>query len=91
MKRYPGKFEGCADQRLGEMLYSIVNHSGCDDEAGSCQESGWYGLIVQRKHAYIVSEDSNGFFDYEYFDSAEDASTEFYKIVYDLYEEEAIG
>lgn len=60
----PGKFEGCDDGRLAEVLYSITMDDGCDDDVG------WYGLIVQRGHAYLVNEDSQGFFTYEHFETA---------------------
>lgn len=75
-KRYPGKFEGCDDDRLAEVLY------GCDTDAdcGSVDELGWYGLILHRDHGYIISEDGNGFFCYEYHDTKEDAQAEFARI-----------
>ena len=86
-KRYPGKFEGCGDDRLAELLYSIVQNGGIDKECGDCQEIGeWYGLIIQRKHAYIVSEDSQGFFDYTYFNTIDEAETKFNNIESDLQE-----
>ncbi len=77
-KRYPGKFEGCEDDRIAAVLYSIVQDGGCHNEAGDCQEIGeWCGLIIQRKHAYIVSEDSQGFFDYEKYNEKENAYKQF--------------
>jgi len=88
-KRYPGKFEGCADDRLAEVLSGL----DCDDSCGDVNESGWYGLILHRNHGYIVSEDSRGFFDYEHFESKDEARAEFDNIssslteVYDETEE----
>ena len=73
MKRYPGKFEGCGDQRLGERLYNCTLNGWCDDEFGSVCEAGWHGLIYRpkRKVSYHVYEDSLGFFDYEELPSSE--------------------
>jgi hypothetical protein len=66
MKRYPGKFEGCADQRLGEALYNVTL-DGCNEDLGDVEGFGWYGLIKTHKNTYIVWEDSQGFFGYETF------------------------
>ena len=85
-KRYPGKFEGCADDRLAEVLYSITM-TGCDEEVGSVDELGWYGLILHRRHGYIVSEDGNGFFCYEYHDTKEEAQAEYNRIESDIADE----
>ena len=67
MKRYPGKFEGCAEQRLGERLHQCTLGGGCDEEFGEVDTIGWHGLILRpkRKISYVVHEDSQGFFDYE--------------------------
>jgi hypothetical protein len=65
-KRYPGKFEGCADQRLEEALYN-ASLDGCDDDLGTEDGFGWFGLVKTHKNTYIVSTDSQGFFDYETF------------------------
>jgi hypothetical protein len=72
-ERRPGKFEGCDDQDLGEMLYGITQEGGCEAELGDGQDFGWYGLLVNVESptvsglSYIVSEDSQGFFDYTEF------------------------
>jgi hypothetical protein len=81
MKPGPGKFEGCHDKRIARVLYDIAGMSGCDEDIGSVQELGWFGLIIQRNHAYIISEDSQGFFDYTYFDSVQDAREAYNRIV----------
>ena len=67
MKRYPGKFEGCADHRLGERLYNCVGDGWCCDEFGEVAYGGWHGLIYRpdRNISYVVHEDDQGFFDYE--------------------------
>lgn len=62
----PGKFEGCADERLGRVLYDISLEGGCNEDLGDVEGGfGWYGLVLSRKRAYIVCEDSNGFFTYD--------------------------
>lgn len=69
MTKRPGKFEGCSDQDLGETLHGITLDGGCDEELGDVQDFGWYGLIIgfDNGKGYIVSEDNQGFFDYEEF------------------------
>ena len=67
MKRYPGKFEGCADQRLGQALYNATM-DGCNEDLGDIEGFGWYGLIKTHTTTYIVSEDGQGFFDYSAYD-----------------------
>ena len=71
MKRSPGKFEDCGDQRLGERLYECTLNGWCDEEFGEVAWSGWHGFIYRpkRKRSYVVHEDSQGFFDYEELDS----------------------
>ena len=88
-KRYPGKFEGCADDRLAEVLYSMSTNSGCDEECGNVDALGWFGLIIHRKHGYIVSEDSQGLFDYAEYETWEEARKAWKKIVkeYDIVED----
>ena len=69
MEPGPGKFEGNEDGRLANVLHDTEP----DDQVGSVDELGWYGLIIQRNHAYIVHEDNYGFFDYTRFDDINDA------------------
>jgi len=66
MKRYPGKFEGCADQRLGMILHNILGDGGARETWAPPNDGygTWYGLIYGRKTAYIIHEDTRGFFDY---------------------------
>ena len=91
-KRYPGKFEACDDDRLAEVLYSI-SQDGCDDSCGEAEYFGWYGLILHRDHGYIVSEDSQGFFDYTRYSSKDAAQSTFDAIAAEEYDdgEEAEG
>lgn len=85
-KRYPGKFEGCADDRLAEVLYDITMN-GCDADCGDAETTGWYGLIIHRNHGYIVSEDSQGFFDYTSCDTKEEAQVEYNRIESEIADE----
>jgi len=76
-KRYPGKFEGCADDRLGEALYNTDPSETCGDV---CEAGLWAGLIRGKrlgKPSYIVTEDSQGFVDYETFATADAAEKAF--------------
>ena len=88
-KRYPGKFEACDDDRLADVLSGL----DCDEECGSVDELGWYGLILHRNHGYIVSEDSQGFFDYTRYSSKDAAQATFDAIAAEEYDdgEEAEG
>ena len=85
-KRYPGKFEGCADDRLGEVLYQL-SLDGCDADCGDVETTGWYGLIIHREHGYIVSEDPQGFFDYAEYDTKEEAQAEYDRIEAEIADE----
>lgn len=82
-KRYPGKFEGCEDDRLAEVLCS----TDCNAQCGEADTTGWYGLILHRNHGYIVSEDSQGFFDYTYYETKEEAEKVFGRIESDIQED----
>jgi len=82
-KRYPGKFEACDDDRLADVLSDL----DCDEECGSVDELGWYGLILHRDHGYIVSEDSQGFFDYTHYSSKDAAQSTFDAIAAEEYDD----
>lgn len=71
---HPGKFEGNGSRRLSEALYNLVGDGCASNELGDVEGFGWYGLIA-RKHgsSYIVSEDSQGFFGYNEYDTEQDA------------------
>ena len=67
MKYGPGKFEGCGNYALlAQYLYEA-----CDYDIGSSDELGWYGrfdgTVKNVPILAIVSEDSQGFVDVEYF------------------------
>jgi len=52
---------------LAEQLYAISLDGGQDDEIGSVQEAGWFGLFLLEKA--ILVEDNQGFVDAWEFDS----------------------
>lgn len=95
--RNPGKFEGAGD--LGEELYEAIGDSSfLDEELGDVEGFGWYGLMVNfeaeaegRTVHVIVHEDSQGFFDYEEYDTAAQARRAWKKLEreYEKFEEEA--
>lgn len=86
----PGKFEGAADQDIAEYLYDIIGWQGTDEEEGSVTEwpFTWFGLLTNVAEmgglSYIVSEDEQGFFDYEEFDTAEEAKERWDEIIADI-------
>jgi hypothetical protein len=74
----PGKFEGNADEALAERLYDVTMDGGQDDEIGTVDELGWYGLILGFEgKSYVVEQDTYGFFGYTEYDSPEAARTAF--------------
>jgi hypothetical protein len=92
-----GKFEGCADSKLAERLYSITMESGQDDEIGDVQTFGWYAIIknlggIGKFKSYIVNEDNYGFFTYTEFNTVKEAGAEFHSLVsdYEQFESEII-
>jgi hypothetical protein len=88
MPRRPGKFEGIPEEIPAEELYEIVLNGGAVDEIGSVDELGWYGLVEYKGRWYIVSEDAQGFFDADEFDSEREARKQWEEIVeaYDRYD-----
>lgn len=67
-----GKFEGCGDVLLAELLHA-ASLDGCDEEFGSVDGGGWFGLIGQ----FILSVDDRGFFTYEAYPRMEEAKHRF--------------
>lgn len=71
MKSGPGKFEACGNySKVVEYLYN----GGTDDEIGECEHFGWYGRFAGKIKGFgpffaIVSEDSQGFVDVEFYDN----------------------
>ena len=89
MEKVAGKFEASKDPIVGEYLYECSLAEFLDDEFGSSSYgNGWRGLlIIDREQtpefgglttpkladAYILFEDTNGFFTYEEFKNAMEA------------------
>ena len=67
-KEFPGKFEGCPSQKLGEILYDIILNGGTADNIGEVEITGIFSLIKGKRYGFITEEDNNGFFTYEIFD-----------------------
>jgi hypothetical protein len=92
----PGKFEGTFNKNLAQALYDMTMESGQDDEAGDVIEAGmWAGFFADLTEynikqegrpvvAAIVSEDSNGFFDYTPYTSKKDAASDWAKLAKEL-------
>ena len=81
-KRGPGKFDDSIDEWVYEQ-----SMDGCDEEAGSVDEGGWYGLLLFDEKvtvddeyskwsfiAAIICEDSQGFIHVDYFDDEDKAN-----------------
>jgi len=88
-----GKFEASDD--IGQQLYDMTMDSWQQEEFGSSTEGiGWFGLIlgtgIKEAEHVIVTEDTQGFFEYEEFDTREEAIKRFetYRKLYDFVEED---
>ena len=69
----------------GEMLNEIAMNGFADDECGSVTENGiWLGLILE--HKAIIQEDSQGFFDYEIFETEEETQQVFDNLAQNIWE-----
>lgn len=68
-----GRYEGVADVRIAEALDDQALEGMIDDQWGSVDEGGWFGLAGR----FVLSVDSQGFFDYEVLDTEEEAKTLF--------------
>ena len=69
----------------GEMLNEIAMDGFLDDQAGSVTENGiWLGLILE--HNAIIQEDSQGFFDYEIFETEEETQQVFDNLAQNIWE-----
>jgi hypothetical protein len=66
----PGKYEGNADQDLAEVLRGITL-DGCCEEGGDVDEFGlWFAKVDYAGRWFTVTEDSQGFFDYQEYESS---------------------
>jgi hypothetical protein len=82
----PGKFEGNASLEISEYLYMETLQGSYEEAYGSVTEPPFFwqalvfadaSLIPDMKPAYIVVEDSFGFFSYHGFDTEEAARSRF--------------
>ena len=71
----PGKFEGTGCQRRTARLYEL-SMNGCDEEKGGVAFALWVGRIGR----YHVAEDSYGFFDFNEYDTVDEAEKAFGEI-----------
>lgn len=74
-----------------EALWDLTLDSAHDDECGDASFDRWYGLCLNTgidgaEHA-IVREDTQGFVDYETYESAEKARSEFERIEREIADE----
>lgn len=69
----PGKFEGTTDERIATRLYSLSLDGALDDQCGSTEQGSWYGLIGR----FVIWENSQGFFGYDWFDTEGEAKEAF--------------
>jgi hypothetical protein len=61
--RRPGKFEGNPSQWKAEVLHAKAGDSSwLAGEFGEAEYEGWFGLIIGKRTAWIISEDNYGFF-----------------------------
>jgi len=61
--RRPGQFEGNSSQWKAEVLQDkTMDSSWLAGEYGEAQYEGWFGLIIGKQYAWIVSQDNYGFF-----------------------------
>ena len=69
MTTRPGKFEGNADQDLAETLHEMIM-DGTWEESGDVTTFGlWFAKVDHKGKFYTVTEDSQGFFDYQEYDT----------------------
>lgn len=92
MKYGPGKFEGNGNYAgVAQYIYKLSLESRLDDELGEADSFGWYGRFaghIKSKGPFyaICSEDNQGFFDVEWFDSLKELNYKWGQIKAD-YEE----
>lgn len=68
IRPHPGKFEGCHDLTLAEMLYEALG-DGWSDDSHSVEEQ----YYVARIGRFLVEETDQGFFDYEVYETEAEA------------------
>ena len=61
--RRPGQFEGNPSQWKAEILQDkTMDSSWLAGEYGEAEYGGWFGLIIGKRYAWIVTQDNYGFF-----------------------------
>ena len=85
----PGKFEGNRSERESRALYALTNMGLCDAEAGGVEGGYWVGLVIRGSDdllsaAYVLTEDSHGFFDVRPFETRIEAEAVYAMFVADL-------
>lgn len=78
----PGKFQANDSLEIAEALYRESQTGIFESFGDSSSGLGWYSLILTDekegfKPAYIVEEDTSGFFTYEGFDAVDVAKAKF--------------
>lgn len=86
MKYGPGKFEGNGNYaNAAQYLYSLSLDSSLEDDIGSSDELGWYGKFegkIKGRGPFfaVISENSQGFVDVEWFESHDELETAWLEI-----------
>ena len=66
-RRSPGKFEGNESQLTAQILYNVVGEGFVSDEYGEVDgPDGWNGIIRGTRYGFLLHEDNQGFFSYQY-------------------------
>lgn len=79
----PGRFEGNDSYEICEALDGLCAKSFFNEQFGTTEEGIWEALFLHttirdgKARAYIVTEDSNGFFSYKEYSSDEEARSKY--------------
>ena len=74
------------DSAETEALYEVSLDGGPDEEIGSVDEQGWYGLM--REERCILHEDSQGFVDGTWFDTKDELEQAWAELCAELSEDD---
>ena len=85
----PGKFEDNRSGRESRALHALANMGLCDAEAGGVEDGYWVGLVIPgtdelASPAYVLTEDSQGFFTVRPFETRIEAEAVYAMFVADL-------
>ena len=96
----PGRYEGNESYELARELDAMASSGIIDDECGDTETIGWHGLLIlddmdfdvraldgfePGTEAFVLHTDSQGFFSYEPFESADAA-----RIVFEQWQTEEL-